>query len=75
MTGHGSGQRPGRRVRDVLPGLRRRYGVQTPSYQKFWAATQDGRIASRREGAFLVIDDDDETIAEALGLEPSRVAA
>ena len=75
MTGHESGQQAGRKVRDVLVGLRRKYGARTPSYPKFWALTQDGRIAARREGAFLVIIDDDETIAEALGLKSSRVAA
>jgi hypothetical protein len=75
MTGHASGQQTGRGVRDVMAGLRRKYGDRAPNYQKFWAATQDGRITARRMGAFLVIDDDDETIAEALGLVSDRAAA
>jgi hypothetical protein len=59
----------------VLVGLRRKYGDRAPNYQRFWAATQDGRITARRMGASLVIDDDDETIAQTLGLAPGQAAA
>ena len=69
------GQQTGRKVRDVLAGLRRKYGDQAPNYQQFWGATSDGRINARRVGSILVIEDSDEQIAEALGLAPGRVAA
>jgi hypothetical protein len=74
VEGFSIGQRTGRKVRDVLAGLRRKYGDQAPNYQKFWAATQDGRITARRVGASLVIEDDDETIARVLGLASKQAA-
>jgi hypothetical protein len=74
VEGFSIGQRTGRKVRDVLAGLRRKYGDQAPNYQKFWATTQDGRITARRVGASLVIEDDDETIARVLGLASKQAA-
>jgi hypothetical protein len=65
----------GRKVRDVLVSLRRTYGAQAPTYGRLWVAIQDGRIAVRHEPSCLVVEDDDATIAAALGLTPSQVAA
>jgi hypothetical protein len=74
VDGFTIGQQTGRKVRDVLVGLRRKYGDQAPNYQKFWAATQDGRITAHRVGASLIVEDDDETIARVLGLAPRQAA-
>jgi hypothetical protein len=74
VEGLAIGRQTGRGVRNVLVGLRRKYGDRAPNYQKFWAATQDGRITARREGASLVIVDDDETIARVLDLAPKQAA-
>jgi hypothetical protein len=63
-------------MRDVLVSLRRLYGERAPSYMRLWSAIQDGRVAARREPSCLMVEDDDATIAAALGLtaaEPSPV--
>jgi hypothetical protein len=65
----------GRKVREVLSSLRRTYGSRAPSYYVFWTAVQEGKVRATRKSAYLLIHDDDETVAAALGLTRAPVAA